>query len=174
LSRCTGDDRVADAASGEFQGGVGVLDLDAWPEGDAGALGALGELSARRVLVAPAGFGQHEDGHGKPFDGHHAVQAVGVGAGVDNLELCNRRADVEPLVVDRQRDQSSFEASRRRVSSRAVAVSVGPACRRTWPMRWSRPSEAIRVAAARSAWTAWTRRASASARSGSIGSAMCV
>ena len=55
------------------RGGVRVLDLDAWPEADAGPLGALGELSAGRVLVPPAGFGQHERSAGDPFDRHGAL-----------------------------------------------------------------------------------------------------
>jgi Enoyl-(Acyl carrier protein) reductase len=52
----TGDERVANAAGGEFQGRACVLDPDVWPDGDSGTLGALGELPARWVLVAPAGF----------------------------------------------------------------------------------------------------------------------
>ena len=57
VDQCPGDERVADAASGELEGGVGVLDLDARPNRDPGALGALGELAAGWVFVAPAGFG---------------------------------------------------------------------------------------------------------------------
>ena len=52
-----GDERVAEAPCGELEGGVGVLDLDARPEGDPGALRALEQPAARGVLVAPARLG---------------------------------------------------------------------------------------------------------------------
>ena len=55
--------------------------------GDAGALGTLGELAARRVIVSPAGFGQNERSMGEPLDGHGAVEPAWIGAGVDDLEL---------------------------------------------------------------------------------------
>ena len=56
VEQCSGDERVADPVGGELEGGVGVLDLDAWPDRDSGAMGALGELAAGRVLVAPSGL----------------------------------------------------------------------------------------------------------------------
>ena len=107
-----GDQRVADSAGGELERGVGVLDLDAWPDRDSGALGAFGELTPRRVLVAPAGLGQHEDGRQRSARWSRRRRAGRDRAGVDDLELGDRGADFEPFVVDRQRDQAGFEASR--------------------------------------------------------------
>ena len=73
------------------------------------ALGALGELAARGVLLAPPGFGQHERGAGELLDRHRARSPAGIGAGVDDLELRDRRAHLQPVVVDRQRDEPGFE-----------------------------------------------------------------
>jgi hypothetical protein len=105
-----GDERVAEAAGGELEGGACVLHLDARPDGDSGALGALDELSPRGVLVTPARFGQHEGGLRELFDADRAAVPVAGCAGVDDLELRHGGADVEAVVVDRQRDQAGFQA----------------------------------------------------------------
>jgi hypothetical protein len=52
-----GDERVAEAAGGEFEGGGSMLHFDARPDSEAGALGAFGELPASGVLIAPAASG---------------------------------------------------------------------------------------------------------------------
>ena len=63
------------------------------PDRDAGALGALGELAARGVLVAPARLGQHEDGARRAARWSSAPSSrLGAGAGVDDLELRRPRA----------------------------------------------------------------------------------
>jgi regulatory helix-turn-helix LysR family protein len=88
----------------------GSSDTVAWPDRDSGALGALSELAAGGVFVAPARFGQHENGVGELLDGHRAGEPAGFGARVDHLEFGDRGADFEAFVVDRQCDQSGFEA----------------------------------------------------------------
>ena len=54
IEQCAGDERVADVAGGELQGGVGVLDLDARRDRDRGALGSFGELAAGWIRVPPS------------------------------------------------------------------------------------------------------------------------
>ena len=68
-------------------------------------------MPASGVLVAPAGLGEHEDRLAELLDGHRAVERVGSRGGVDDLELRHGGADVEPLVVDRQRHEPGFETT---------------------------------------------------------------
>ena len=96
---------------------VDVLDLDLRLELHAGALGALAELAARRVVGAPAGV--VEDQRRRRRAARCVIGSRGrarLGADVEEL-LLHGRAHVEAAVVDRQRDQAGLEL--------AVAHGVG-------------------------------------------------
>ena len=83
---------------------------------DAGALGALRELAARRSRPAEARVVEDQRRLGEPLDRHRLAHALGVGREVQQL-VVERRLDVEPAVVDREHDQGGLDL--------AVADGVG-------------------------------------------------
>ena len=105
------DDRVPQPARGELQGRLDVLDVDLRLDGDADALGKLGELAAHGVLRAVARVGQDERHARERLDRDRRRTRAGIGRGVEDL-LAHDRLDVESAVVDRQRDHPGLELAR--------------------------------------------------------------
>lgn len=119
LDERAGDDGVAEAPRSKLQRGDGVLDFQARADRDSDALRALGELSARWILVAPAGFGKYQDGLRELFDGPDAARRVGSHGGEEDLELSD-------WCTDLGRSSSIGRATRPASSRPARTASASP------------------------------------------------
>ena len=103
-----GNDRVAETAASETDGGFDSLDLDHGPQRHARPLGAIEQLSPHRIVGAVLGVVEDQRRVGQCLDRDGGAQP-GRFAADDDEFLEPRDAEVEPGVVDRENDEPGLE-----------------------------------------------------------------
>ena len=103
-----GEVGVADPAGDEGERELGHLHLHTRAQSQALGLRALAEHAADRVVVGRLGVVEDQRGGCELLDGGGTARAPGVGADVEQL-VADERADVEPVVVDREEHDAGLE-----------------------------------------------------------------